>query len=65
LSELVPAPLSAEQIAYAGADVAHLLELRAVLETRLADLGRLQWAAEEGAERGIPGPPTSPPPGGV
>lgn len=40
-------PLSREQIAYAEADVAHLLDLRAVLEARLAELGRLQWAVEE------------------
>ena len=47
LSDWFRRPLSAEQIAYAEADVAHLLELRAVLETRLADLGRLEWANEE------------------
>ena len=47
LSDWLQRPLSAEQIAYAEADVAHLLELRAVLETRLRDLGRLAWATEE------------------
>jgi ribonuclease D len=47
LSDWFQRPLSAAQIAYAEADVAHLLELRAVLETRLADLGRLEWANEE------------------
>ena len=47
LSDWFERPLTAEQIAYAAADVAHLLELRAVLETRLADLGRLEWANEE------------------
>jgi ribonuclease D len=47
LSDWFQRPLSAEQIAYAEADVAHLLELRAVLETRLADLGRLAWATDE------------------
>ena len=47
MSDWFHRPLSAEQIAYAEADVAHLLELRAVLETRLADLGRLGWATEE------------------
>jgi len=47
LSDWFRRPLSTEQIAYAEADVAHLLELRAVLETRLADLGRLEWANEE------------------
>lgn len=40
-------PLTREQIAYAEADVAHLLELRAILEARLTDLGRLEWAVEE------------------
>lgn len=53
LSDWFRRPLSAEQIAYAEADVAHLLELRAVLETRLADLGRLEWANEECERRGI------------
>jgi ribonuclease D len=47
MSDWFRRPLSAEQIAYAEADVAHLLELRAVLETRLADVGRLEWANEE------------------
>jgi ribonuclease D len=54
LSDWFARPLTAEQIAYAGADVAHLLELRAVLETRLADLGRLEWARDECERRGIP-----------
>jgi ribonuclease D len=53
LSDWFQRPLSAEQIAYAEADVAHLLELRAVLETRLADLGRLEWANEECKRHGI------------
>jgi ribonuclease D len=52
LSDWFRRPLSAEQIAYAEADVAHLLELRAVLETRLADLGRLEWATEECERQG-------------
>lgn len=47
MSDWFRRPLSAEQIAYAEADVAHLLELRAVLETRLAELGRLAWATDE------------------
>jgi ribonuclease D len=47
LSDWFQRPLSAEQVAYAEADVAHLLDLRAVLEARLADLGRLEWANEE------------------
>jgi ribonuclease D len=40
-------PLGGEQIAYAEADVAHLLELRTALEHRLTELGRLGWAVEE------------------
>jgi ribonuclease D len=35
-------PLSAEQLAYAREDVVHLLELAGELESRLAQLGRLQ-----------------------
>jgi ribonuclease D len=57
LSDWFQRPLSAEQIAYAGADVAHLLELRTVLETRLADLGRLEWANEECERLAAPRPP--------
>ena len=57
LSDWFQRPLSAEQIAYAEADVAHLLELRAVLETRLADLGRLEWANEECERLGTPRSP--------
>jgi ribonuclease D len=53
LSDWFQRPLSAGQIAYAEADVAHLLELRGVLETRLADLGRLEWAIEECERRGL------------
>ena len=40
-------PLSAEQVAYAREDVVHLLELADVLEGRLQELGRLEWALEE------------------
>jgi ribonuclease D len=54
LSDWFQRPLSAKQIAYAEADVAHLLELRAALETRLADLGRLEWATEECQRLGTP-----------
>jgi ribonuclease D len=57
LSDWFQRPLAAEQIAYAEADVAHLLELRAVLETRLADLGRLEWANEECERLGTPRSP--------
>jgi ribonuclease D len=57
LSDWFQRPLSAEQVAYAEADVAHLLELRAVLESRLAEVGRLEWAAEECALRTVPPSP--------
>ena len=40
-------PLSAEQVAYAREDVVHLLDLAEVLERRLGELGRLEWALEE------------------
>jgi ribonuclease D len=40
-------PLTAGQLAYAAADVAHLLELAAAIETDLAAAGRLLWAEEE------------------
>ncbi len=47
MSDWFKRPLTAEQITYAAADVDHLLELRAVIEERLAGAGRLQWAYEE------------------
>jgi len=40
-------PLSRRQIAYALADVASLLPLYAALRSRLEQLGRCQWMAEE------------------
>lgn len=40
-------PLSDEQRSYARDDVAHLIELAAEIEERLAKLGRLEWAREE------------------
>jgi ribonuclease D len=40
-------PLSAEQIDYARDDVRHLLEATSALQSRLAELGRLDWAREE------------------
>jgi ribonuclease D len=40
-------PLSAEQLAYAREDVVHLLEAADVLERRLAERGRLDWARQE------------------
>ncbi len=40
-------PLTAEQLSYAGEDVAHLLELADELQRRLTESGRLDWAREE------------------
>ncbi len=40
-------PLSPEQREYAREDVVHLLELAGALESRLAEIGRLEWAREE------------------
>jgi ribonuclease D len=40
-------PLPPAMLAYAAADVRHLLALRDALEKRLRELGRLEWAAEE------------------
>jgi ribonuclease D len=40
-------PLSPEQLAYAREDVVHLLELADALESRLTEIGRLEWAREE------------------
>jgi ribonuclease D len=40
-------PLAADQLTYAAADVAHLLELRDLLVERLHATGRLTWVEEE------------------
>ena len=40
-------PLSAEQVLYAGLDVAYLLPAHEVLQAKLGDLGREAWAEEE------------------
>lgn len=40
-------PLSPEMLAYAAGDTAHLVALRDLLESRLAEVGRLAWAHEE------------------
>ena len=51
MSDWFKRPLTEEQITYAAADVDHLLELRAVIEERLAAAGRLAWAYEESERR--------------
>jgi ribonuclease D len=40
-------PLTPDQIAYARADVEHLLPMADALQARLRDSGRLEWACEE------------------
>lgn len=40
-------PLSAEALEYAANDVRYLLELRKIVETKLGELGRLDWVIEE------------------
>jgi ribonuclease D len=40
-------PLTAEQLSYAGEDVAHLLELSDEIQRRLRETERLDWAREE------------------
>jgi ribonuclease D len=40
-------PLTAEQLDYAREDVLHLLQAATVLQERLTELGRLEWAREE------------------
>lgn len=42
-------PLTTEQIAYAGNDVAYLPDLYAILRKRLEASGRLRWAEEDSA----------------
>lgn len=40
-------PLTADQLSYAASDVAQLVELWRLIEAKLADSGRLQWALDE------------------
>jgi ribonuclease D len=47
LTDWLHRPLTAEQIDYAVADVAHLLELHDRIVAELTELGRLAWAEEE------------------
>ncbi|HEX2783181.1 MAG TPA: HRDC domain-containing protein [Ilumatobacteraceae bacterium] len=46
LTDWLRRPLSAEQLAYAAADVDHLLALQDQLDQQLAELGRSDWVAE-------------------
>jgi ribonuclease D len=47
LTDWLARPLSAPQVDYAAADVAHLLVLHDKLDSRLEQLGRREWAAQE------------------
>jgi ribonuclease D len=51
MSDWFKRPLTTEQVAYAAADVVHLLDLRAVIEARLTASGRLEWAYDESERR--------------
>ncbi len=46
LTDWLRRPLTDEQLAYAAADVDHLLALQDQLDLQLAELGRSQWVAE-------------------
>lgn len=63
LTDWTRRPLPEDDLRYAASDVAHLLELRDALVSRLDDLGRRQWAAEEierfrSKDRSAPDPET-------
>jgi ribonuclease D len=58
LTDWLRRPLSAEQLAYAAADVDHLLALQDQLDQQLAELGRSEWVAaacEELRQRPVSG----------
>ena len=63
LTDWTRRPLPEDDLHYAASDVAHLLELRDALVSRLDDLGRRQWAEEEierfrSKDRSAPDPET-------
>jgi ribonuclease D len=57
LTDWLARPLRAEQLDYAAADVAHLLELHDRLVAQLGALGRLEWAESECEELRLRGRP--------
>lgn len=61
MTDWLARPLTAGQATYAAADVAHLLALHDVLETRLRSCGRLEWAWQECRDQlTVPRPPQDP-----
>ena len=46
LTDWLRRPLTKDQLRYAASDVAHLGDIRTVLEVELSRLGRLEWAQE-------------------
>lgn len=50
LTDWLRRPLTADQRSYAASDVAHLLEMAAIIRERLAAVGRLEWAEQECAQ---------------
>jgi ribonuclease D len=58
LTDWLRRPLTPEQLAYAAADVDHLLALQDVLDVQIAELGRSEWVAaacEELRQRPVSG----------
>ncbi len=47
LTDWLRRPLTADQLTYAAGDVDNLLELATLLEAKLGELGRLEWALSE------------------
>ena len=57
LTDWLARPLRAEQLDYAAADVAHLLELHDLITAQLEALGRREWAEDECEELRAKGRP--------
>ena len=57
LTDWLARPLTAEQLDYAAADVAHLLEIHDWLCARLEPAGRREWAEEESEDLRVRGRP--------